>query len=721
MRTLNSYVRPLIILLLFWQAALHYLLVTPAFEGPDEPEHFGFVTELRQNGYLPDANRSMQNLARQESGQAPLHYLLAALWSRFAPDYTWDGQLPKNPWHLFVIPLSASDNPNYFMFGPDQIPANPTIEAALRWQRFISPLEGILALALLFAAARHLMPTAWALWAMLLFGFNIVVIQLSALLNNDTSSILFGVACTYQLVLLARTPLTSRKLLISGIILALATLAKASLLVYAPVMIVVILARSMSDWRRLVRYTIRLALPLLAISGVWYGGNAVAYGDPLGIQPHLRMGWSFNPPRPLSDVLTDTVPLRTAWVGGTWGEIGPGSWVFVTPVLLLILAVIGYVRSVAIRHHFLIIMALALVCAGMVLALLRWLTLFTSVTGRLLLPGYAALALLITLGLAHGLSKRFERIVRLTTGTIIVFNALVIMPYVVLANAFTTVTFSPENVPSLTGRPLQFGDAKFLGYQLDPPILRPGESPTVTACWQSLRQDKRLPVPYAFAFHLTVGEDLYYGRDSYPGMGAYTNWQPGKAFCDRFTLVMHKPIEAGHAYRIAVQLYDVATLKPLPENTNSGPFVGWTAAPGPILTPAERQNAQYHFGELYLLDSQMRVKGSDLELNMAWGTGDWRGQEAVLFIHIMRGNQLVGQRDQPLGGDVYPVSLWGKDERTLSETYTLPLLNDLTTGDYDVFIGVYAAGTGERLPASAINGDVNSVRDNRVRLGAIKP
>jgi hypothetical protein len=132
------------VLLLFWGAVLRYLTLIPPFEGSDEREHLGYVTQLRA-GSFPDPRTSMENLAVQASAQAPLHYVLVVLWSRLAPDYWWDGELPDNLWRSYVRPLPGGDNPIIRSLAPirRRLSTNPTIGVSLLWQRFVSAFEGM--------------------------------------------------------------------------------------------------------------------------------------------------------------------------------------------------------------------------------------------------------------------------------------------------------------------------------------------------------------------------------------------------------------------------------------------------------------------------------------------------------------------------------------------------------------------------------------------------
>ncbi len=68
---------------------------------------------------------------------------------------------------------------------------------------------------------------------------------------------------------------------------------------------------------------------------------------------------------------------------------------------------------------------------------------------------------------------------------------------------------------------------------------------------------------------------------------------------------------------------------------------------------------------------------------------------------------------QPLGARL-PTRLWytGLDD---SETWQLPLPADLSSGEYQVYSGLYRHSDGERLPA--YDSDGGAWLDNRVALG----
>ena len=786
--------RYIALLLLFWAAVIHFLVVLPPFEGSDEDKHFGYITHLRQTGQLPDPRQSLQLPARQASGQAPLYYLLVRLWSELAPPYTWDGSLPLNPYANPNRPvMSWPDNANVFLFGPDHIPYNPPLVQALMWQRFLSPLLGMLAVSLAYSASRLLFSRTWSRFVMLLFAFNPVLIFMFSYVTNDAAAILASAAITFCLMLLLRRPVTPRSLLLTGVVVGLGTLTKANVLVFAPIAMLAAAFRSEAVHPRLERHNVRrtkavavspdaasirpgsfgsplkaalsthtrracfsrlfsssrslrrypgfsaarrlnvwrlllLALPILLTGAPWYVWNALQYGDPLGIQPHLRTFWALPRPRSMGEALLLTLhnnayQLRSLWYGVASGVVMSTHSVIFAPVALLILAVIGYTRCwrELVHRYRLALLTLGLICAVIFIAYARWLTLFDSVTGRLLLPGYPALALLVTMGLAHGgWRPNLMRAVRLVSGAAIAFGAVIVTGHITLPWFYTMRTISPEDVPALSGERAHFGDVEFLGYHIEPEKLSEGVLPRATVCWRSLREDDRLPVPYAFAFHITAQDGtVYYGRDSLPGLGLYTYWQPGRAFCDRFTMEQRHTLVPGHGYRVAIGLFDPATLERVPENDGKT-FAGWIAAPAGRLTEAERASAPYNFEEVYLLNVSFSQSRESFSVWTEWGTGDWQPRPLTIFIHVLDADgQLVTQLDLPLGEDDYPTILWGDHERTYSAAYfPIPIPEGLPPGEYPLLLGLYDSETLARR--AVVDAEGVAQADNVVRIGALR-
>jgi hypothetical protein len=99
------------------------------------------------------------------------------------------------------------------------------------------------------------------------------------------------------------------------------------------------------------------------------------------------------------------------------------------------------------------------------------------------------------------------------------------------------------------------GAARLLGYRLEAPRVRPGETLRVTLYWLP---EATTATPYTVFVHLYAPQaGIIAQRDLYPGGGTYPTdvWLPGRPFVD--TYYLHLPPDAPIAdARILVGLYD---------------------------------------------------------------------------------------------------------------------------------------------------------------------
>jgi hypothetical protein len=113
-------------------------------------------------------------------------------------------------------------------------------------------------------------------------------------------------------------------------------------------------------------------------------------------------------------------------------------------------------------------------------------------------------------------------------------------------------------------QPATFGDAlELLGYRLETSAVTPGDQVILTLYWHA-RQ--RVTTGYTVFVHLLDETGEMRGqRDSQPVSGAYptTLWSPEKVIVDRYILPVDRDAPPGQ-YRLAVGLYDLATLQRLP-------------------------------------------------------------------------------------------------------------------------------------------------------------
>lgn len=111
-------------------------------------------------------------------------------------------------------------------------------------------------------------------------------------------------------------------------------------------------------------------------------------------------------------------------------------------------------------------------------------------------------------------------------------------------------------------RPFQQG-IRLLGYELDRPAARPGETLTLALYWQA---EQPVQQPFTVFTHLLDANDVVVvGQDNPPCRGACptTTWQPGEVIRDEYTWRLPETMPAGQ-YRIQVGMYEPDTLARLP-------------------------------------------------------------------------------------------------------------------------------------------------------------
>ena len=100
---------------------------------------------------------------------------------------------------------------------------------------------------------------------------------------------------------------------------------------------------------------------------------------------------------------------------------------------------------------------------------------------------------------------------------------------------------------------------RLLGYELDRPTVRPGETLTLAFYWQA---EQPVQQPYTVFTHLLDGSDaVIAGQDNPPCRGACptTTWQPGEVIRDEYAWRLPEAMSPGK-YRVQLGLYDPDTL-----------------------------------------------------------------------------------------------------------------------------------------------------------------
>ncbi len=734
---------PLMVLLVVFVLVvrLYGWAITP-FEGPDEPSHFAYVLKVRETSQLPDPDADFDTTIAQQVSQSPLYYVSAALFSHLRDFGPLDAEAKGNPWRGYPAPETSRDNRNFYLMSKNHVltDGEQHLADALQWTRLLSALYGMVAVAGVYWAGLALWPQQrqWALLAAMGLAFNPQALHGFAVVSNDVAAMAFGAWVLAGSLHLLRDWQHRRWLIGTAVCMGLAALAKTSGLSLWPVPIVALglgwlqsrVNQQPAPFSGLIAgWLILLGLASI-IGGWWYVRGAILFDDPFGTQPHINMPWGIKEHPSMLEKLPDfraRVPelTRELWARFGWRSVFIGDWGYVLPIGLVVVGVLGWGKCLVgdrrgrfanppLQKTAALILLLAFTLG--IISLLQWSTISHVVPGRLLLPYYPALVLWLVMGL-----RQFPQ-TRIWVAGLVGGLAVIIVPTTIYP-AFGRPPLT-ENLPEdLMGEVLDYGQADFLGFKLDDTRIHMGDTREFALCWRAESADEQIPMPYAFALHVIGPNDEVVGRrESYPGLGNYTLWQPGKVFCDSFGLPIGGKLINGQVYRLSLTLLQYETGNRLPNYAPNGSelfttYIGSLVAPAAKIDPADLDAAPFRFEGISLVDYAITQDTETLQLALTWGTRSRPADTYKLFVHIEDASgQQVAQLDPLAGGDQYPTWAWDAGER-IPDMITLPLLG-LPAGAYQVKIGLYQAETFTRLHATDAAG--NPLPDDTVTLDTFR-
>lgn len=233
-----------------------FAIVTPDWQAPDEPAHANYVRQLA-GGALP----------LMEPGDWDQQYLETIVSSRFDP------ALP-------ITPITYEDwqPPLYYLL---QTPVYRLTDGSLTAMRLLSVLLGAGVVVLTYFIGLALFPDrAWlALSAAAFVAFLPQHLAMLGSVNNDSLAELIIAGLLLLMVVPWRPERTVAYLIGLGLLLGAGLLTKATVYIMAPVVAVFLLWRYWGRWRELVTAGLLVFGPALLLGLLWWGRNAVVYGD----------------------------------------------------------------------------------------------------------------------------------------------------------------------------------------------------------------------------------------------------------------------------------------------------------------------------------------------------------------------------------------------------------------------------------------------------------
>jgi 4-amino-4-deoxy-L-arabinose transferase-like glycosyltransferase len=250
-----------------------YAVYTPAWQAPDEPAHYNYVSYLAEKGRLP--------VLRQ--GDYPHDYLEKIKSARFPPDMSVE-PIRYEFWQpplYYVLATSI-----YRLFNGVLLPL-----------RLLSVALGMGVVMMAYAIALAIRPGDYtlALGAAAFVAFVPMHLTMMASVNNDALAELLLAVIMLRLIRFAsgrpdRDQASSGHiyLAVTGLLLGLGLVTKATVYVAIPLALVALLLRRERKPALLAGGALALFGPALALSIPWYVRNVLVYGWPdlLGMRNH---------------------------------------------------------------------------------------------------------------------------------------------------------------------------------------------------------------------------------------------------------------------------------------------------------------------------------------------------------------------------------------------------------------------------------------------------
>jgi hypothetical protein len=374
--------------------AASWALITPAFNAPDEPEHFAYAQYFAETGHAPartldtrapystdealalDAVDTYSQISLPD-GRPPWLALQQTRWKRLRASTPHPGDNGGG-----ATTAGSPHQPAYYaLLAPAYLAvSSQSTFSQLTAMRLTSALLGALVAFCAFAIVRELLPRqpVAALAAGLLVAFQPMFGFISGAVNNDNGINVAAALSLYLLIRGLRRGLTWRIALALGAALAIAPLMKGTGYEIYPAAAVGLLGMA---WRRHQRADVRawaaLAGAFVAVQGTWSllqpvfyptvagrssGAGGVVATSALSLAEHmpgrfLVYLWEIFLPRLgfMGSLFPPGWPFRSIYVVRGWGAFGWYTWIFpnwVYLVIIVAMAIVGLLAlSTAVRER----------------------------------------------------------------------------------------------------------------------------------------------------------------------------------------------------------------------------------------------------------------------------------------------------------------------------------------------------------------------------------
>lgn len=561
--------------------ATYFSTKVPAFETPDEFQHYAFVQHIVTWYDLPKSEANTPGLWRQQGVQGPLYYIAGALLTSWVDQSNFETTAHRVNRFAKIGQSNAQDNRNFFMAHADDAWPWTNEFLALHILRFLSVGLGCVSLWAIYRFLKNLVDRQKALFSTAVCAFIPQFVFISSAASNDNLVIAAACLLIWQLSELVRqaegnveTNILHKDSWRTGILLAIALLAKLSSLGLLGIasLTLIWVAWQRKSGRMLWQLGWRMALPVLLGSCWWFGRNLWLYGDLLAwniweanitLRPELLN---------LAQLVAELGGLfRSFWGLFGWLTVPFPEFIYVafawTTVLLAGLFCMWIVKAAGSLHSEIYLFENARFMQGflaflwlgvLTLSWLRFMLIAPAAQGRYFFPALSAAGLALGLGVSI-LPPIARKMAWALPSALFVLCALT--PGWILDAAYTPPPFSQFSGIELIPQKIEVGqdigqpEFRLTGFQL-PAKVAPGKTYPVFLRLQTIGPVSQ---DYAIFVHYRDEEGRILAQyDGLPGGGLWptTQWRIGETRTEHFQVTMPEDLAAGARGSIVIGLYN---------------------------------------------------------------------------------------------------------------------------------------------------------------------
>jgi hypothetical protein len=244
---------------------------------------------------------------------------------------------------------------------------------------------------------------------------------------------------------------------------------------------------------------------------------------------------------------------------------------------------------------------------------------------------------------------------------------------------------APEPAYQLDRVYLEHGEplARLLGYDLEQGAVEPGGTARVILYWEAVSETD---VNYVLFAQL-----------------------PGQIILDEVPIPVTSDAVAPSRLRLDVGLYEQGAGRLPVVDGAKDPVdtatIGWLKLASTEEPPPPTISTDYRLGDaIGLTGYDLRRESGDLFLTLHWSSLASVGRDYTVFVHLLNSDgNVVAQADSPPVGGDYPTSLWAPGETIVGQRALD--VEGLSSGVYELALGMYLLETGDRLPATDADGE----------------